>query len=92
MEQNFELVYQISFRNDSFQNFKNIVLISFLKSQKRYFNSPNFSTIPERLLFTLIQDDNFQMKEIEAWEHVIKWGLVQNPELSSYPTSLVFKR
>ncbi|EXX65301.1 hypothetical protein RirG_134580 [Rhizophagus irregularis DAOM 197198w] len=27
------------------------------------------------------------MSEIQVWEHVIKWGLAQNPELPSDPTS-----
>ena len=28
------------------------------------------------------------MNEIQVWKHVLKWGLAQNPELSSDPTSL----
>jgi hypothetical protein len=30
---------------------------------------------------------NLQMDEIQVWEHVLKWGLAQNPELPSDPTS-----
>ncbi|UZO05049.1 uncharacterized protein OCT59_025410 [Rhizophagus irregularis] len=29
----------------------------------------------------LIKRDDLQMKEVEVWEHVIKWGLAQNPTL-----------
>jgi len=27
------------------------------------------------------------MREIQVWERMIKWGLAQNPELPSDPTS-----
>ncbi|GES99136.1 carbohydrate-binding module family 13 protein [Rhizophagus clarus] len=37
----------------------------------------------EKLLISLIQSDNLQMDEIQVWEHVLKWGLAQNPELPS---------
>ncbi|EXX62003.1 uncharacterized protein OCT59_000308 [Rhizophagus irregularis] len=87
MEQNFELIYQISFGNDSFSELQKYCADFISKGPEKIFNSPNFSTFPERLLITLIQNDNLQMKEIEVWEHVIKWGLAQNPELSSDPTS-----
>ena len=35
----------------------------------------------------IIQNDNLQMSEIQVWESVLKWGLVQNPELPSDPTA-----
>ncbi|GES93605.1 hypothetical protein GLOIN_2v1882540 [Rhizophagus clarus] len=31
--------------------------------------------------------DDLQMKEIEVWEHVLKWGLAQNPTLISDPNA-----
>ena len=27
------------------------------------------------------------MSEVQAWEHMLKWGIAQNPELSSDPSS-----
>ena len=27
------------------------------------------------------------MSEVQVWEHVLKWGIAQNPELPSDPTS-----
>ncbi|UZO04973.1 uncharacterized protein OCT59_025334 [Rhizophagus irregularis] len=36
------------------------------------------------ILNTLIAaDDDLQMREIDVWEHVLKWGLTQNPTLVS---------
>ena len=53
------------------------------KDPDKIFKSLNFSSIPEKLLISLIQSDNLQMKEIQVWEHVLKWGLAQSPELPS---------
>ncbi|GES76333.1 carbohydrate-binding module family 13 protein [Rhizophagus clarus] len=82
MEQNFDLIYQISFENDSFSELQKycIDLIS-NKEPNKLFNSLNFSSISEKLLVTIIQNNNLRMSEIQVWEYVIKWGLAQNPEL-----------
>ncbi|CAB4426083.1 unnamed protein product [Rhizophagus irregularis] len=87
MEQNFNLIYQISFEDNSFLKLQKFCNDIISKEPKKIFNSPNFSSIPEKLLITLAQNDNLQMNEIQVWEHVIKWGLAQNPELPSDPTS-----
>jgi len=69
---------------------------SFLKLQKfctdlispeKIFNSPDFTSISEKSLISLIQNDNLQVSEFQVWEHVFKWGLAQNPELPSDPAS-----
>ncbi|GBC27238.2 carbohydrate-binding module family 13 protein [Rhizophagus irregularis DAOM 181602=DAOM 197198] len=75
------------FETDSFPELRKYCTNLISKEPDKIFNSPNFSSIPERLLITLIQKDELQMKEIQVWEHVIKWGLAQNPELPSDPTS-----
>src|SRR6266498_911379 len=87
MEQNFDLIYQTSFENNSFLELQKYCTDLISKEPNKIFNSPNFSLIPEKLLFTLVKNDNLQMSEIQIWEHVIKWGLAQNPELPSDPTS-----
>ncbi|GBC21534.2 BTB/POZ protein [Rhizophagus irregularis DAOM 181602=DAOM 197198] len=42
-----------------------------------------FDIILKKLLVSLIQNKNAQMREVQIWEHVIKWGLAQNPKLPS---------
>ncbi|GES96384.1 BTB/POZ protein [Rhizophagus clarus] len=49
--------------------------------------SINFSSIPEKLLISIIQNINLQMSEIQVWKYVIKWGLAKNPEFPSDPAS-----
>jgi hypothetical protein len=86
IEQNFSLIYQTSFKNDSFLELQKYCTELTTKHPDKIFKSPNFSSIPEKLLVSLIQNDNLQMSEIQVWEHVLKWGLAQNPELPSDPT------
>ena len=47
--------------------------------------SSYFTSLPEKLLISLIKSDDLQMKEVEIWEHVLKWGLAQNPTLIPDP-------
>ncbi|UZO02744.1 uncharacterized protein OCT59_021223 [Rhizophagus irregularis] len=87
MEQNFDLIYQTSFENDSFLELQKYCINLISKEPNKIFNSPRFTSVPKKLLVTIIKNDNHQMSEIQVWEHVIKWGFAQNPELPSDPTS-----
>src|SRR5207244_7671982 len=49
--------------------------------------SPDFVSIPEKSLVSLIQNNKLQMREVQVWEHVLKWGLAQNPDLSLDPSN-----
>src|SRR6266498_220439 len=83
MEQNFDLIYQTSFENDSFLELQKYCTDLITKGPDKIFKSPNFSSIPEKLLVSIIQNDSLQVSEIQIWEHVLKWGISQNPELPS---------
>ena len=51
------------------------------KSPEKIFKSFDFTSLSEKSLISLIKRDDLQMKEIEVWEHVLKWGLAQNTTL-----------
>uniref|UniRef100_U9UFX6 TLDc domain-containing protein n=1 Tax=Rhizophagus irregularis (strain DAOM 181602 / DAOM 197198 / MUCL 43194) TaxID=747089 RepID=U9UFX6_RHIID len=87
MEQNFSLIYQTSFENDSFSELQNFCTDLISKQPEKIFSSPDFTSISEESLTTLIQHDNLQMSGVQVWEYVLKWGIAQNPELSSDPSS-----
>ena len=73
MEQNLDLIYQTSFGNDSFLELQKYCTDLMTKEPDKLFKSPNFSSIPEKLLIALIQNDNLQTSEIQTWDHVHKW-------------------
>src|SRR5688572_11290772 len=83
MEQNFNLIYQTSFENDSFLELQKYCTELMSKEPEKIFKSPDFSSISEKSLVSLIKHDNLQINEARVWEYVIKWGIAQNPELPS---------
>uniref|UniRef100_U9SHT9 Kelch-like protein 17 n=1 Tax=Rhizophagus irregularis (strain DAOM 181602 / DAOM 197198 / MUCL 43194) TaxID=747089 RepID=U9SHT9_RHIID len=87
MEQNFNLIYKTSFENDSFLKLQNFCTELISNEPEKIFNSIDFISLSEKSLISLIQHDNFQMNVIQVWEHVLKWGIAQNPGLPSDPSS-----
>ncbi|CAB4427799.1 unnamed protein product [Rhizophagus irregularis] len=86
MEQNFILIYQISFENDAFLELQKFCTKLMSKEPEIIFKSPDFTSITERTLISLIRNDNLQIGEVQIWEHMLKWGIAQNPGLSSDPS------
>ncbi|GES96409.1 BTB/POZ protein [Rhizophagus clarus] len=86
MEQNFNLIYQTSFENNSFLELQKYCTDLISKAPDKLFKSQDFSLIPEKIIISLIQSDYLQMSETQVWENVVKWGLAQNPGLSSDPS------
>ena len=72
MEQSFNLIYQTSFENDSFLKLQNFCTELISNEPEKIFNSIDFISITEKSLISLIQYDNFQMSDIQVWEHVLK--------------------
>src|SRR6266498_4075453 len=87
MEQNFNLIQQTSFENNSFLKLQNFCKELMSKEPEKIFKSIDFISISEKSLISLIQHENFQMSDIQVWEHVLKWGIAQNPELPSDPSN-----
>ena len=85
MEQHFELIHQTSFQFDSLLEFRQFCTNFIAKSPEKIFKSLDFTSISEKSLVQLIKRDDLQMKEIEVWEHVLKWGLTQNPTITPDP-------
>ena len=69
--QNFNLIYKTSFENDSFLELQRYCTEISIRYPDKIFQSSNFSSIPEKLLVSVIQNDNLQMSEIQVWEHVL---------------------
>jgi hypothetical protein len=85
MEQHFELIHRKSFQSNSLLELQQFCTDFMVKSPEKVFKSLDFTSLPEKSLIQLIKRDDLQMKEVEVWEHVLKWGLAQNPTLPSDP-------
>ncbi|EXX59130.1 hypothetical protein RirG_191670 [Rhizophagus irregularis DAOM 197198w] len=87
MEQHFELIYQTGFQSNSLLNLQNFCTNCMTKSPHKIFNSFDFTSLSEKSLISLIKKDDLQMKEIEIWDHVLRWGLEKNSTLLPDPTT-----
>uniref|UniRef100_U9UNW6 BTB domain-containing protein n=1 Tax=Rhizophagus irregularis (strain DAOM 181602 / DAOM 197198 / MUCL 43194) TaxID=747089 RepID=U9UNW6_RHIID len=87
MEQHFGLVYQIGFQSNSLLEIQNFCTNCMTKSPQKIFKSFDFTLLSEKSLISLIKRDDLQMKEIEVWEYVLKWGLEKNSTLLPDPTT-----
>ncbi|RGB27226.1 hypothetical protein C1646_746463 [Rhizophagus diaphanus] len=87
MKLNFNDVYRIIFENNSFSELRKYCNKLISDEPDKIFKSLDLSSTPEELLIELIQTDNLKMSEVQVWEHVVKWGHAQNPELPSDPTN-----
>ena len=87
IEQHFELIHRTSFQSNSLLELQQFCTDFMVKSPEKVFKSLDFTSLSEKSLVQLIKRDDLQMKEIEVWEHVLKWGLAQNPTLLPDPNT-----
>ncbi|EXX78117.1 uncharacterized protein OCT59_029421 [Rhizophagus irregularis] len=85
MEQHFELIHRTSFQSNNLSELQQFCTDFMAKSPEKIFKSLDFTSLSEKSLISLIKRDDLQMKEIEVWEHALKWGLAQNQTLISDP-------
>jgi hypothetical protein len=83
----FEQVFRFSLKSNSLLELQQFCTDCMAKDPDEIFESLDFTSLPEKTLISLIKRDDLQMKEIEVWEHVLKWGLAQNQKLSQDPTN-----
>ncbi|EXX68090.1 uncharacterized protein OCT59_025333 [Rhizophagus irregularis] len=85
LEQHFELIHRTSFQSNNLSELQQFCTNLMAEFPERIFKSFDFTSLPEKSLISLIKKDDLQMKEFEVWEHVLKWGFAQNPNLVSDP-------
>ena len=87
LEQHFEFTYQTCFQSKNLLELQKFCTDLMAKSPEKIFKSLDFTSLSEKSLILIIKRDDLQMKEIEVWEHVLKWGLAQNPTLIPDPAT-----
>ncbi|RIB17215.1 hypothetical protein C2G38_1450578 [Gigaspora rosea] len=81
----FARIYRESFKNNKLlklQEWCNDIVVRY---PIKVFESEDFISLQENALISLIERDDLQMEEVKIWNYVIKWGIAQNPGLSSDP-------
>jgi hypothetical protein len=85
MGENFEFTQRISSQSNNLVELQQFCADFIAKSPEKIFKSLHFTSLSEKFLISLIKRDDLQMKEIEIWELVLKWGLAQNLTLTPEP-------
>ncbi|RIB17216.1 hypothetical protein C2G38_1450597 [Gigaspora rosea] len=81
----FARIYQESFKNNKLLKLQTWCNDIVTKYPTKVFESEDFISLQENALISLIERDDLQMEEVKIWNYVIKWGIAQNPGLSSDP-------
>ena len=79
------LLFKTSFQSNSLLEIQQFCTDFMAKFPDKVFKSLDFASLPEKSLVSLIKRDDLQMKEIEIWENVLKWGLEKNSTLIPDP-------
>ncbi|RHZ81579.1 hypothetical protein Glove_117g57 [Diversispora epigaea] len=86
LKANISMVHNTIFERKKFDNLQKFCCDDIIVNHPNLiFESLDFNSLPESTLVSLLKRDNLKMKEVEIWDHVIKWGISQNPTL---PTNL----
>ncbi|GBC04824.1 hypothetical protein RclHR1_00590010 [Rhizophagus clarus] len=85
VERNFGHAHQASFQSNNLLKLQRFCTTLMANSPEKAFKSFDFTSLSEGTLIQLIKRDDLQMKEIEVWEYVLKWGLAKNPTLIPDP-------
>jgi hypothetical protein len=85
LERHFGFTQQIISESNNLLKLQEFCTNLMVQSPEKIFKSLSFTSLTEKSLISIIKSDNLQMKEIEVWEHVLKWGLAQNPTLIPDP-------
>ncbi|RHZ87609.1 hypothetical protein Glove_33g154 [Diversispora epigaea] len=81
LKTHFSLVYRSIFDRQNFKKLENYCIDIIVKYPNLIFESSDFTSLQESALVPLLKRDDLQMKEVEIWDYVIKWGIAQNPTL-----------
>ncbi|EXX78338.1 uncharacterized protein OCT59_028782 [Rhizophagus irregularis] len=87
MKQHFGFIQQISSQSNNLLELREFCTNLMIQSPEKIFKSFDFTSLSEQSLISLIKRDDLQMKEVEVWENVLKWGLAQNPTLIPDPST-----
>ncbi|RIA97530.1 hypothetical protein C1645_871285 [Glomus cerebriforme] len=75
-------ILQIIYYCKPLANLQEICLEKICSKPKILFNSNKFTQLSAPLLEIILKRDDLNLKEIEIWENLIKWGLAQDQTLN----------
>jgi hypothetical protein len=81
LDLNFEYVYRTVYDNELFDKLHEYCNEMFCINPRFIFTQADFVKVPEQVLVDLICRNELRLEEVEIWDHIIRWGVQQNPPL-----------
>ncbi|UZO14588.1 uncharacterized protein OCT59_006044 [Rhizophagus irregularis] len=85
VQKNFVLVLHTVFQLTSCKKLQDYCLESICEDPEPFISSKTFLSLDKDILFGLLKRNDLQIKEIAAWDCLIKWGIEQTPGLGIRP-------
>ncbi|CAI2173866.1 19714_t:CDS:2 [Funneliformis geosporum] len=82
IQQNFALVHKTVFQLELSKELQEFCLIIICEEPQLIFKSKDFTNLEEETLISLLGRSDMNMEEVVIWDHVLEWGIAQNPELT----------
>ncbi|CAB5213258.1 unnamed protein product [Rhizophagus irregularis] len=70
-------IHRISSQHEAFHKLKTTCEEIIQKDSSTFLRSKDIGNLEESILIRLLKSDNLDLKEIEIWNQIIKWGKVQ---------------
>ncbi|GBB90137.1 hypothetical protein RclHR1_00170041 [Rhizophagus clarus] len=83
VHQNLIQVYKTATTYDGFKIFKDYCEGLICERPELFFESQDFASMDKSTLVSIIKRDELELEEIEIWNNIIKWGVIQEPQLNS---------
>ncbi|RGB24677.1 hypothetical protein C1646_803797 [Rhizophagus diaphanus] len=83
LQNNFHHVHHKIFKLSGCEKLRDHCLESICMSPQQIFTSNNYQLLDEDILYDLIKRDDLNVKEIDIFDFLIKWGIEQIPSLGS---------
>ncbi|PKK67863.1 hypothetical protein RhiirC2_782958 [Rhizophagus irregularis] len=83
IHQNFDLIIHVAFKINSCKKLQYYCFETICEDPQLSLTSKMFSLIDQESLSNILKKDNLQVKEINIWNYLIKWGIKQTPGLGS---------
>ncbi|KAG9300485.1 hypothetical protein G9A89_010111 [Geosiphon pyriformis] len=82
IENNFGLVLDTIFRNETCKQLQNYCLLQLCWRPEIVFESEDFLGYDEDVILLILEQEDLQMKEKDIWENTLRWGLAQISDLN----------
>jgi hypothetical protein len=75
----FSLVLHISFKLSNCKKLQEYCLKIICEDTHSFITSNEFLSLDKEIIYKVLEKDDSQIKEVDVWDHLIKWSIEQTP-------------